>query len=78
MNLETSNKALNNKVVLITGGAKRVGAAICRMLHAEGAQLMVHYRSSAFEARGLQTELNLSRPDSVKIIQADLLPMMAL
>ncbi len=78
MNSETSNKALNNKVVLITGGAKRVGAAICRMLHAEGAKLMVHYRSSAFEARALQTELNLSRPDSVKIIQADLLDIEAL
>jgi len=78
LNSETSNKALNNKVVLITGGAKRVGAAICRMLHAEGAQLMVHYRSSAFEARALQTELNLSRPDSVEIIQADLLDIAAL
>ena len=78
MNSETSNKALNNKVVLITGGAKRVGASICRMLHAEGAQLMVHYRSSAFEARALQTELNLSCPDSVEIIQADLLDIAAL
>lgn len=78
MNSETSNKALNNKVVLITGGAKRVGAAICRMLHAEGAQLMVHYRSSVFEARALQAELNLSRPDSVEIIQADLLDIAAL
>ncbi len=78
MNSETSNKALNNKVVLITGGAKRVGEAICRMLHAEGAQLMVHYRSSVFEARALQTELNLSCPDSVEIIQADLLDIAAL
>ncbi len=75
MNSELSNKALNNKVVLITGGAKRVGAAICRMLHAEGAQLMIHYRSSAFEARALQSELNLSRADSVEIIQGDLLDM---
>jgi pteridine reductase len=48
------------------------------MLHAEGAQLMVHYRSSAFEARALQTELNLSCPDSVEIIQADLLDIAAL
>lgn len=78
MNPETSNKALNNKVVLITGGAKRVGAAICRLLHAEGAQLMIHYRSSAFEARALQNELNLSRANSVEIIQADLLDIAAL
>ena len=61
--------------MLITGGAKRVGAAICRLLHAEGAQLMIHYRSSAFEARALQTELNLARPNSVEIIQGDLLDM---
>ena len=62
-----------NKVVLITGGAKRVGAAICRLLHADGANLMIHYRSSADEARALQAELNLQRPDSVAIIQGDLL-----
>ncbi|WP_334107813.1 pteridine reductase [Methylobacillus sp.] len=62
-----------NKVVLITGGAKRVGAAICRLLHADGINLMIHYRSSADEARALQAELNLQRPDSVAIIQGDLL-----
>jgi pteridine reductase len=78
LNSALSNKALNNKVVLITGGAKRVGAAICRMLHAEGAQLMIHYRSSAFEARALQAELNLNRADSVETIQADLLDMAVL
>lgn len=66
---------LNNKVVLITGGAKRVGATICRALHANGANLMIHYRSSSNEARALQAELNLQRPNSVAIIQADLLAM---
>lgn len=63
---------ITNKTILITGGAKRVGAAICRLLHAEGAELMIHYRSSTLEARALQTELNLARPNSVEIIQADL------
>lgn len=67
------NKTLDNKVVLITGGAKRVGAAICRELHACGAQLMIHYRSSTNEARSLQAELNLQRANSVAIIQGDLL-----
>ena len=62
-----------NKVVLITGGAKRVGAAICRKLHAEGFHLMIHYRSSIKEARALQAELNLQRASSVAIIQGDLL-----
>ena len=64
---------MQGKIVLITGGARRVGAAICRYLHAHGASLMVHYRSSAKEARALQAELNLKRADSVALIQADLL-----
>ena len=59
--------------MLITGGAKRVGAAICRRLHAGGANLMLHYRASAGEARLLQAELNHLRADSVALIQADLL-----
>jgi pteridine reductase len=61
------------KVILITGGAKRVGAAICRLLHASGAKLMIHYRNSANEARVLQSELNLQRSNSAAIIQGDLL-----
>ena len=64
---------LQNKIVLITGGAKRVGASICRLLHANSANLMIHYRSSVNEARALQAELNLQRPNSVAIIQGDLL-----
>ncbi|HKE39631.1 MAG TPA: pteridine reductase [Casimicrobiaceae bacterium] len=64
---------MQSKVVLITGGAKRVGAAICRRLHGAGANLMLHYRESAGEARLLQAELNHQRKDSVALIQADLL-----
>jgi pteridine reductase len=67
------NTSLQNKVVLITGGAKRVGAAICRELHAHGANLMIHYNTSKQEAKALQAELNLQRTDSVSIIQGDLL-----
>ena len=64
---------MQGKTVLITGGGKRVGAAICRLLHCEGANLMVHYRSSAQQARALQEELNAIRADSVALIQGDLL-----
>jgi pteridine reductase len=66
---------VQGKTVLITGGAKRVGAAICRRLHQAGANLMLHYRSSAGEARLLQAELNHVRPNSVALIQADLLDL---
>ncbi len=64
---------MHGKVVLITGGARRVGAGICRRLHAAGANLMLHYRSSAGEARLLQAELNRARAGSVALIQTDLL-----
>ena len=64
--------------MLITGGAKRVGAAICRELHAHGASLMIHYNKSQTEALGLQAELNLQRANSVAIIQGNLLNMAVL
>ncbi|MBF5039723.1 pteridine reductase [Methylophilus sp. 13] len=63
----------NNKVVLITGGAKRVGAAITRALHQQGANVMLHYHTSQREAETLQAELNQTRADSVAIMQANLL-----
>jgi len=75
---DNTENSLENKVILITGGAKRVGAAICRMLHAGGAKLMIHYRQSASEARALQAELNLQRPNSVAIIHGDLLNLAVL
>jgi 3-oxoacyl-[acyl-carrier protein] reductase len=43
------------------------------MLHASGANIMLHYRSSGAEARELQAELNAVRVDSVALVQADLL-----
>jgi len=64
---------MQGKVVLVTGGAKRVGAAICRRLHTAGAQLAIHYRSSEQEASDLEKELNSLRPKSAAIFQADLL-----
>jgi pteridine reductase len=69
---------MSAKTILITGGSKRVGAAIARMMHGTGANLMIHYRSSANEARALQDELNTLRPDSVALIQADLLDIAVL
>ncbi|HYG13562.1 MAG TPA: pteridine reductase, partial [Methylophilaceae bacterium] len=46
--------------------------------HASGANLMIHYRNSVNEARALQSEFNLQRPNSAAIIQADLLTLPAL
>jgi pteridine reductase len=65
--------SLAGKTVLITGAARRVGAAIARRLHAAGANLVIHYRNSARDADALAGELAAARPDSVTTIQADLL-----
>jgi pteridine reductase len=64
--------------VLITGGAKRVGAAISRRLHGVGANLLIHYRASAAEAEALEHELASRRPGSCARLQADLLDMAGL
>lgn len=64
---------MQGKVILVTGGARRVGAATCRRLHEQDANLVIHYRSSEQEARALQTELNRIRADSVALVQGNLL-----
>ncbi|MGA7178827.1 MAG: pteridine reductase [Thiobacillaceae bacterium] len=64
---------MQGKVALITGASRRVGAQIARVLHGQGMNLMIHYRSSAEAARALQDEFNALRADSVSLIQADLL-----
>ena len=64
---------MQGKVVLVTGGAKRVGAAIGRRLHGAGAAIAVHYRFSRDEAQALVSELNALRADSAEAVQGDLL-----
>lgn len=64
---------LTGKAALITGGARRVGAQIARTLHAQGMNLIIHYRSSSDDARALQTELERQRPKSVTLVKGDLL-----
>jgi len=69
---------LSGKVALITGGARRVGAEIAEVLHAAGMNLVVHYRSSRDDAHQLQVQLEKTRPNSVALVQADLLDVSAL
>lgn len=69
---------MRDKTVLVTGGAKRVGAAIVRRLHAAGANVAIHCRSSLHEALALRDELNEVRPVSAAAVQADLLETAAL
>jgi pteridine reductase len=63
---------LADRCVLITGGAKRLGAAIGRRLHAAGASLVVHYHQSRTSADALVAELEALRPGSALAVRADL------
>ena len=67
------NSPLRDQVVLITGGSRRVGAEIARTLHAAGANLLIHYRSSAAAAIALADEFNKARAHSAAIHAAHLL-----
>ena len=59
------------KVVLITGGAKRIGACIARYFHAKGFYVILHYNSSAKEAEQLKSDLLSIRKNSCRTIQAN-------
>lgn len=65
-------------VVLVTGAGRRVGARIARELHAHGARVAVHYRSSGSDALALCAELNAARAASAEAFGADLLDVAAL
>ena len=59
-------------VALVTGSARRIGAAIARRLHAEGYDLALHYLHSTAEMHALASELESARPGSVLTMRADL------
>ena len=64
---------LQDKVALVTGAARRVGAAIARRLHAHGASVLLHYRGAEAEVIALEADLNAARAGSALRIKADLL-----
>lgn len=80
MTQETTPPAapMSGRCVLVTGGARRLGAAIARRLHAAGANVVVHYRSSAGDAQRLVAEFERSRPGSGIARAADLRDVEAL
>ena len=61
-----------DRVALVTGSARRIGAEIVRKLHAEGMRVIVHYRNSDQAAKSLAQELNAQRKNSVATISFDL------
>lgn len=61
-----------DKVALVTGAARRVGAAITRLLHEAGYRVVIHYNHSKADAMELADGFNRKRKKSAMIIQADL------
>lgn len=64
---------LADRVALVTGAAKRVGAAIAEQLHGAGANVVIHYGRSAEAAQQLAERLESRRPGSTALCRADLL-----
>jgi pteridine reductase len=64
---------LSGRTALVTGGARRVGAAIVRALHGAGANVVIHCHRSLAAAHALAAELEAERPDSTAVISCDLL-----
>ena len=69
---------LAGRCALVTGGARRLGEAIVRKLHAGGASVAVHHRTSGGEADSLISELNAIRTGSAAAFACDLLEVEAL
>lgn len=65
-------------VVLVTGAARRIGAAIACQLHAVGWNVVIHYRASGGEARAVAKTLNAARADSAHCLRANLLDLKAI
>jgi pteridine reductase len=63
---------LAGKAILITGAARRLGAATARRLHALGAAVLIHHRGSASEADALAAELNVARSGSASVLALEL------
>ncbi|HEX2139584.1 MAG TPA: pteridine reductase [Woeseiaceae bacterium] len=70
--MSAPDEQLSGRCALITGAARRIGAELARRLHAAGANVAIHYRHSAEDARDLAETLNRSRAGSAMAFQADL------
>ena len=63
---------IDHPVALITGSARRLGAAIAEGLHAAGYDVALHCGTSRAEADALASRLEARRAGSTLVLQADL------
>lgn len=63
---------IKNKVSIVTGGAKRVGRAICKALAERGSNVAVHFNQSEDEAQKTVDELKAAYSVEAICLQADL------
>src|SRR5690606_41926058 len=68
----TATEAAGRPVALVTGAARRLGAAIATALHDAGHNLVVHYGRSADAARTLAGALDQRRPGAAMALGANL------
>lgn len=61
------NQSLSNKVALVTGGSRGIGAAICQKLAAHGAHVVVNYASSADAANHLVEQIRADGGTAIAI-----------
>lgn len=61
-----------SSVALVTGAARRIGAAIVQNLHQAGFKVFIHYHKSVLEAQALAESLNRIRKDSAWLVSGDL------
>lgn len=69
MNLANKQEA---PVALVTGSARRIGAAIVKELHRAGYRVVIHCRAALAEAHALALSLNAQRQDSAFVLHAEL------
>ena len=62
--MHRSRSEMDSKVLLITGGAKRIGAEIAKKFHDEGFNVILSFQSSSEEATEFASKLNKLRKNS--------------
>ena len=68
----TMTEHSKTRAAIVTGGARRIGAAIVKALHARGLNVLIHCRNSRAQADELAARLNDQRAESAAVIEAEL------